>query len=252
MINKNSPIGIFDSGLGGISVLKSCISVLEEEHFIYYGDSANAPYGTKPKEEVIAHCIHICDYFVSQQVKAIVVACNTATSVAIQTLRKRYSIPIIGMEPALKVATNNKHKQNIVVMATPLTLKEAKFKALMQQYEFDNHIIKMPCPKFVELVEQACGHPQDAVNKQIDEYQQLLVEPIDSVVLGCTHFVFLKQEIQSYFGTSTLLIDGNMGTANHLKQILCDSNLCATNNKKVELLNSDESKIPLSYQLLSN
>jgi glutamate racemase len=253
MINENSPIGIFDSGLGGISVLKTCLEVLPEEHFIYFGDSANSPYGTKPKEEVVNRCIEICDDFIDKGVKAIVIACNTATSVAVQILRNRYSIPIIGMEPALKVAANGKENQNIVVMATPLTLKEEKFAKLMHQYDSYNQIIKMPCPDFVGIVENDCSNIQLAVNNQIDQYKNELNDKhIDSVVLGCTHFVFLKNEIQTYFGPSTVLIDGNLGTANHLKHLLNQDNLLAKHNKKVEIFNSNESKLPLSNRLLTS
>ncbi|MDQ0360726.1 glutamate racemase [Breznakia pachnodae] len=253
MINENSPIGIFDSGLGGISVLKTCLEVLPEEHFIYFGDSANSPYGTKPKEEVVNRCIEICDDFIDKGVKAIVIACNTATSVAVQTLRDRYSIPIIGMEPALKVAANGKENQNIVVMATPLTLKEKKFAKLMHQYDSYNQIIKMPCPDFVSIVENDGSNIQQAVNNQIDQYKNELDDKhIDSVVLGCTHFVFLKNEIQTYFGPSTVLIDGNLGTANHLKHLLNQDNLLAKQNKKVDIFNSDESKLPLSNRLLTS
>ena len=251
-MNEYSPIGIFDSGLGGISVLKTCLKVLPEEHFIYYGDSAHSPYGTKSKEVILKRCIEICDDFINKGVKAIVIACNSATSVAVQTLRERYPVPIIGMEPALKVAVNEKKNKTIVVMATPLTLKEEKFAKLMHQYNTCT-IVKMPCPDFVGIVENNLLDDQQAVNHQINQYKQELAnKDIDSVVLGCTHFVFLKKVIQNYFGASTVLIDGNLGTANHLKHLLEEHNLLAQHNKKVEIFNSDESKIPLSYQLLTS
>lgn len=125
-MNNRQPIGIFDSGLGGISVLKELRLLLPHEHFIYYGDSAHAPYGIKEKAEITARCIEICDYLIDQGVKAIVIACNTATSACVNLLRKRYSLPIIGMEPALKVAAEQGEHQRIIVTATPLTLKEQK------------------------------------------------------------------------------------------------------------------------------
>ncbi|TDW20633.1 glutamate racemase [Breznakia blatticola] len=248
---NNNPIGVFDSGLGGISVLNTCLTILPNEHYIYYGDSLHAPYGTKPKEDVLARCIEICDYFIQKNAKAIVVACNTATSVAITELRKRYSIPIIGMEPALKVAAHNKENKNIIVMATPLTLKEKKFASLMANYANNSTILKMPCPEFVEIVEHGMQDVQSRVNKQIDVYKDLIQDrQIDSIVLGCTHFLFVKQEIENYFNHNVQMIDGNEGTARQLKHLLeIDGNL-GNHKQKVEIFNSDESKLPLSYQLV--
>ena len=124
MTNKDKAIGVFDSGLGGISVLKELVKSMPNEKFIYYGDSANAPYGIKTKEEITKRCIDIIEFFLNKGVKAIVIACNTATSAAANILREKYiDIPIIGMEPALKVAADGKNNNTIVVMATTLTLK---------------------------------------------------------------------------------------------------------------------------------
>lgn len=248
---NNNPIGVFDSGLGGISVLNTCLALLPNEHYIYFGDSLHAPYGTKENQEVIDRCIAICDRFIEANVKAIIVACNTATSVAIQVLRERYSIPIIGMEPALKVAAHNKENQNIIVMATPLTLKEKKFARLMENYANSNHILKLPCPNFVELVESGLHNAQQQVNNQIDVYkEQLEGRNIDSIVLGCTHFLFIKNEIANYFNHTVQLIDGNEGTARQLRHLLEIEDNLGNHKQKVEIHNSDESKLPLSYQLL--
>ena len=147
MNNKDKAIGVFDSGLGGVSVLKELVQAMPNEKFLYYGDSANAPYGIKTKEEITERCENIIEFFLSKGVKAIVIACNTATSAAANILREKYSyLPIIGMEPALKVAADGKVHNTIVVMATPLTLKETKFNNLMARYSDDNTVIKMPCP----------------------------------------------------------------------------------------------------------
>lgn len=251
MITNNSPIGIFDSGLGGISVLNECIRMLPQEHYLYYGDSAFGPYGSKDKQFVIDRCRTICDFFMEKEVKAIIIACNTATSVAVDVLRSHYTIPIIGMEPALKVAAHHKKNQNIVVMATALTLKEEKFSNLMKQYEHTNRIIKLPCPEFVSIIENDLPNRQQAVNQQINLYKDILAPyPIDSVVLGCTHFVFLKDEIQKYF-LNTCLVDGNYGTAKHLKDLLSEQQQLATNNGNVSLYNSDDQKLALSKKLIT-
>lgn len=253
MTTITDPIGIFDSGIGGISVLKECVKRLPNEHYIYYGDSAFAPYGTRPKQEVIDRCIYICDFFMKQNVKAIIIACNTATSVAIDILRDKYPVPIIGMEPALKVAANDSENQTIAVMATPLTLKEEKFNALMHQYDQKNTIIKMPCPEFVEIIEQDKPNRQELVNKQLNEFEHILkTNKIDSIVLGCTHFTFLKKEINTYFKNAIPLIDGNRGTVNHLSKLLNEKDLLNTNELQVELHNSNPEMIELSKKLLEN
>ncbi|MDL2276058.1 glutamate racemase [Breznakia sp. OttesenSCG-928-G09] len=252
MITETSPIGIFDSGLGGISVLNECLKHLPNEHYIYYGDSKNAPYGIKDKEAIIQRCIEICDFFITKNVKAIVVACNTATSAAVQTLRERYPIPIIGMEPALKVAAHNKQNQTIIVMATHLTLKEEKFANLMKCYESDHHIIKLPCPEFVTAIESDFKDHQAVVNHQLDQYaSHIKTKQIDSIVLGCTHFVFLKQEIQNYFQKPIQVIDGNEGTAKHLAHILEEKQLLSKQPLKIDIYNSDNSKIELSKRLIT-
>lgn len=250
---NNAPIGIFDSGLGGLSVLKECLKYLPKEQFIYYGDTKHAPYGTKKRDSVIERCIFICDFLIQKNVKAIVVACNTATSVAIETLRERYDIPIIGVEPALKLATSYKQNQNIVVMATPLTLKEKKFSDLIQKYGKDNHIIKMPCPEFVSIVEKNPENKQELVDHQINEYKDLLTNiKIDCVVLGCTHFVFLKDYIENYFNHNVILVDGNIGTARNLKNILASQNILGNTHSKLEIYNSsnDPKIIELSKKLI--
>ena len=157
MDNKDKAIGVFDSGLGGISVLKEFVKSMPSENFIYYGDSANAPYGIKTKKEITDRCENIIEFFIKQGVKAVVIACNTATSASANILRKKYSyLPIIGMEPALKVAADGKTDNTIVVMATPLTLREEKFNNLMSRYDDENTIIKMPCPELVKIVEMIC------------------------------------------------------------------------------------------------
>lgn len=243
-INKKStsrPIGVFDSGLGGISVLKELVELMPYENYIYYGDSLNAPYGTKKKEEIIDRCIHICDYFVSKEVKAIVIACNTATSAAANVLREKYKpLPIIGMEPALKPAAHDKINNNIVVMATNLTLNEEKFNNLMKKYSDSNNIIKLPCPELVNIVESGQLHNYELVIKTLSYYYKNIdIKSLDSVVLGCTHFVFFRDYLHKIVDKKTSILDGNKGTANHLKNILIDGaniNLEDENIKTGEIL----------------
>lgn len=253
-MNTINPIGVFDSGLGGISVLQQLQKDMPHEHFLYVGDSAFAPYGTKDKEAIIERCITICDYFMEHHAKAIVVACNTATSAAIQILRDTYPIPIIGMEPALKLAAHNKHNQNIVVMATPLTLKEEKFANLMSSYDSDNTIIKVPCPELVEMVESNRLHNQDEVLGQLQSYfQHIDIKKIDSIVLGCTHFVFYKPYFEKFYANITIF-DGNEGTSHHVKDILEKENHLIKEGKgSIHITNTanKEEYITLSHSLLN-
>lgn len=241
-------IGIFDSGMGGISVLYEALKQLPEADYIYYGDSKNAPYGIKTKEEVIELCTYICDYLVEAGVDGIVVACNTATSAAIQILRNRYTIPIIGIEPALKPAVMHNSGKGIAVMATSMTLKEKKFDALMKKVASDYKVYKVPAPKIVELVES------DKIDSKhlepvIKEYFAEIKNSVESVVLGCTHFIFVKSYIQNVLGKDICLFDGNEGTIKQLiKKIDRNDNRAKGH---VEIINSaGDDMVKLSYKLL--
>ena len=224
MIDKNSSIGVFDSGLGGLSVLKVIKELLPNEDIIYFGDSNNAPYGVKSLEEVVNLTRNAFDFLMSKEVKAVVLACNTATSAAVDILRKSYDSIIIGMEPALKTAVVNNTIGDIVVMATPMTLREKKFDKLMSGYSNEYSIIKLPTPKIVEYVENNsidCDF-KDLLNDYFGIYD---LSKIESIVLGCTHFVFVKDEIDRYFKSNVKLYDGNQGTVVHLKRQLASRKL---------------------------
>ena len=247
-MNSSSPIGIFDSGLGGISVLHTLYELLPNENYIFFGDSKYNPYGTKTKEEITERCIQICNDLISLDVKAIVIACNTATSACVNLLREMYDIPIIGMEPALKVACQKGSHQKIVVWATDFTLKEKKFVDLMSLFEQDHQIHKIPCPKLVRLVEENQIHNQNLINETLKSY--LPDKKIDSLVLGCTHFVFFRNDLETMFPDISI-IDGNLGTARHLKDILMNRNLLNDSGGNIKFENSLPSKIKLSKELFS-
>lgn len=247
-MNSSSPIGIFDSGLGGISVLHTLYELLPNENYIFFGDSKYNPYGTKTKEEITERCIQICNDLISLDVKAIVIACNTATSACVNLLREMYDIPIIGMEPALKVACQKGSHQKIVVWATDFTLKEKKFVDLMSLFEQDHQIHKIPCPKLVRLVEENQIHNQNLINETLKSY--LPDKKIDSLVLGCTHFVFFRNDLETMFPDISI-IDGNLGTARHLKDILMNVNLLNDSGGNIQFENSLPSKITLSKKLFS-
>ena len=216
MDQARNPIGVFDSGVGGISTLQDMIRELPKERFIYYGDMANAPYGTKTTEEVISCVREVVDRLTEQKIKALVIACNTATGAAAATLRQELSIPVIGMEPALKPASEIRKNGNVLVLATPLTLQQEKFVNLMQRY--GEGAVKVPCPGLMELVEQDDG--EGALRYLKELFAGFRMDEVDAVVLGCTHYVFLKEMIRDLLPAQVAITDGNAGTARQLRRIL--------------------------------
>ena len=211
------PIGIFDSGVGGISVLKEAVKVLPEEDFIFIGDNRNAPYGIKSTEEIISCVDNVVETLLKQDIKALVIACNTATAAAAKELRARLSIPVIGMEPALKPAHLIRKEGQILVLATPATLRMEKFAGLMERY--GEGAVPVEGRGIVECVE--CGHIDDneienVLRKLLDEH---LKKKTDAIVLGCTHYVFVKNAL-SLVAPEVPLIDGNLGTVQQLGRVL--------------------------------
>lgn len=221
MINAGDsrPIGIFDSGVGGVSVLREAIKVLPHEDFLYYGDTLNAPYGVKKPKEVECLASNVVDILLARSVKAIVIACNTATSAAAEGLRQTYpNLPIIGMEPALKPASEMRNHGMVLVLATPVTLQLPKFQHLMALY--GQNAVPLPCPGLMDFVERGELHGDildTYLNTCFAPYQN---QPVDAVVLGCTHYVFLANEISRYFPAETHIIDGNQGTVRQLQRRL--------------------------------
>ena len=216
MNQKRDPVGVFDSGIGGISTLREMIRELPDERFIYFGDTANAPYGTKSTEDVIACVRGVVDHLLRLNIKALVIACNTATGAAAATLRSELSIPVIGMEPALKPASKIRKNGSVLVLATPLTLHQEKFENLMKQY--GQGAVKVPCPGLMELVE---SDDQAGIRRYLEElFNRYPPEKVDAVVLGCTHYVFLKDMIREMLPERIAITDGNAGTARQLKRVL--------------------------------
>lgn len=251
------PIGFFDSGVGGLSVLKEAINVLPNEDFIYFGDSKNAPYGVKSVNEVKELSFQAADFLLEHKVKAIVVACNTATSAAIEDLRKKYKdIPIIGIEPALKPAVELRKPGKIVIMATPMTLAEKKFQCLMEKYKSKAQIFPLPCPGLVEFIEKGITEGEELNSFIRNRFSKLVHNEIASVVLGCTHYPFIKKELSKVLGENVDIIDGSMGTVNQLRRMIV-ANGCLNpkeTNGKVEIFNSleEEEIMETSRKLLES
>ena len=216
-MDRNSAIGIFDSGVGGVSVLRDAMRLMPRERFLYYGDNLNAPYGTKSEDTIRTLATHVADVLLSYEVKALVIACNTATSAAAASLRERLSIPVIGMEPALKPASFLWHGGKILVLATPATLRQQKFQTLNEKY--GEHAVVQPCAGLMEFVEAG-----ELEGDRLNAYLADILAPyrdtqLDAVVLGCTHYVFLKRALSAML-PGVPLIDGNEGTARRLQSLL--------------------------------
>ncbi len=211
-----NPVGVFDSGVGGISTLGALEAELPRERFIYYGDTLNAPYGTKPEAEVLRCVRDVFGALRGQQVKAVVIACNTATAVAAATLRAEMpDFPIIGIEPALKPAALMRHGGRIAVLATPLTLRLEKFHRLMARW--GEGAVPVPCPGLMELVE---ARDEAGAQAYLQRVLTELGSPLDAVVLGCTHYVFLRPMLREMLPLGTAILDGNAGTARQLRRVL--------------------------------
>ena len=213
-------IAVFDSGVGGVSVLRELIKLMPGERYLYYGDSQNAPYGTKSTAEVRALTIDAAQRLMARGCKALVVACNTATAAAITDLRAMYPDRIIiGIEPALKVAADHFPGGQIGVMATPLTLREEKFDLLLHRFTDACTVHKLPAPGLVELVERGL-----AVSEESERLLAPLLAPwhgrLDAVVLGCTHYPFAAPVIGRLLGERTALLEGGPGTARQTRRRL--------------------------------
>lgn len=256
MSKKTQPIAVFDSGVGGISVLKELVKIMPNEDYIYYGDSKNAPYGMKDKETVKELTIKAAEYLFSQGAKGLVVACNTATSAAVRALREMYpEIPIVGIEPAIKPAVTRKPNSRVLAMATPMTIREEKFQNLMAKYaDQAAEIIPLPCPGLMDYVERG-----DLTSEEFRRYlEELLfahrIHPVDSVVLGCTHYPFAKDMIKDILGPDVEVYDGGEGTAREMRRRLAEADLLTTSTEKgsVDFQNSlpSTSKIELCKFLL--
>lgn len=252
---KEQPIGVFDSGVGGISVLQELLRVMPCENYIYLGDSKNAPYGTKPLEMVRQLTFENVRVLLDQGAKGLVVACNTATSAAVRLMRSMYpELPIVGIEPALKPAALQKEHPRVLVMATPMTVQQEKFRQLMARYEDKAEIYPLACPGLMEFIEAG-----DLDSEQLHDFLQKLLGPyldkgLDSIVLGCTHYPFARKMIRSIVGDAVTIFDGGEGTAREMRRRLAAADLLNPSEKpgRVRFENSvaTEAELELCRRLL--
>lgn len=223
---REGPIAVFDSGVGGLSVLRELIRQMPQEQFLYFGDSLHAPYGTRPTAEIRALTLEHAGRLFNRGAKALVVACNTATSAAIDTLRAQWPDRIIvGIEPALKLAVSRHPGASIAVMATEATLREQKFAALMAKTAEHCAVFKCPCPELVEFVERGELTGPGLEHMLRRRLQKALAARPAAIVLGCTHFPFAAAAIRQVAGPGPELLDGGDGTARETQRRLAAAGL---------------------------
>ena len=232
-------VGVFDSGVGGISVLRQLAQTMPNEDFVYYGDSENAPYGEKSRDQVVRLSRSIVDRLLDEGAKAIVIACNTATSAAAAELRADYAhVPIIGVEPALKPATLAAGMKRILVMATPITLRLVKYQQLAEKWGSGHEVISAPCPGLAARIEQG-NLDQPDIYKLLESLVGPYADTVDCVVLGCTHYPFIARQIKEVVG-DVPLFDGAQGTAMQLQRKLAERGLITKSSTpgRIEFLSS--------------
>ena len=245
------PIGVIDSGVGGVSVLRDLVRLLPRERFIYYGDNKNAPYGTRSEEEIRALSLDVANWLLGRDIKAMLVACNTATSAAVATLRERLSIPVVGMEPALKPAYELHADGKILVLATPATLRQAKFHRLYERY--GEHAVALPCPELVEFVESGRCEGDEIDAYLARRFADVQGEKLAAAVLGCTHFSFLKKALGRAL-PGVPLLDGNEGSARRLEYLLRENGTLREDGEgSVEFFTSGDEDVflPLMRRLVA-
>jgi len=220
-----SPIGVFDSGVGGISVLKHIHTLLPNEDLMYVADSKFAPYGNKTPEFIQERAVWIADFLIAKGAKALVVACNTATAAAVDLLRQKYHLPIIGMEPAVKPAAAASKTGVIGVLATSGTLKSAQFAALLEHYGQQVEVVTQACHGLVECVERGELDSTATQDLLASYVQPLIAAGADTIVLGCTHYPFVRPLIENLVGDDVVLIDTGAAVAKELKRRLEDARL---------------------------
>jgi glutamate racemase len=236
LLNKNDeasrPIGVFDSGVGGLTVVKELNRLLPNEKIIYFGDTGRVPYGNKSKETIIHYSLQVAYFLMKKKIKMLVVACNTASSVSLPTLKRHFHIPIIGViEPGARSAIETTLKNKIGVIGTLGTVRSNAYKKALKKIKGNVNVFQDPCPLFVHLAED--GWNKNKIAKMVaDEYLKPLKDKnIDTLILGCTHYPLLKDVIQKSVGNKVVLIDSGKETAKEVKRILEKKRL--VNNHKM-------------------
>ena len=225
-MNKSFPIGIFDSGVGGLSVLNKIHSKLPNESLVYIADSINAPYGSKNNSFVLERSIIIVNFLVeNHKIKLLVIACNTATASTISKLREIYNFPIIGMEPAIKPANEASRNKKVGILATEGTINSSKFSALLDFYSGETQFFIQPCIGLVEYIEHGEINSAEVISLLHKNLKPLLEHNVDVVVLGCTHYIFIKKIVERFFNNKVTIIETGNAVALQAERKLKEFNI---------------------------
>ena len=229
MMDANKPIGVIDSGVGGLSVLRALQQVLPQEKFIYLGDTARAPYGTRSRETITEFVAQMTDWMEQRQIKLLVVACNTITVLGTDIIRGNHSFPVIGMSKGVTEVLQATKNKNIGLMATDFTVSTEAHKQEIQAADRTAHVFGVGCTRFVPLIEGNCfGSPE--LGAAISEYADVLkAKNVDTVILGCTHYPFVREDLAKAFGPGVTLVDPAIATARQARANLEQRSLLQTN-----------------------
>ncbi len=223
---NNRPIGVFDSGLGGLTVLKEIMKITPNENIVYFGDTARVPYGPRSKETIVKYTFQAIDFLISKNVKAIVIACNTATARALKEANEKYNIPILGViEAGARTAAYTTKNKIVGVIGTDGTIRSKAYNVEISKLDSDIKIIDKACPLFVPIVEEGWANTDIASLTAKRYLEELIDEGIDSLVLGCTHYPLLKRTIGEIVGEKVTLVNPAKETAKDLKKILEENNM---------------------------
>lgn len=225
-VKRTAPIGVFDSGVGGLTVAREIMRHLPNENIVYFGDTARVPYGSKSKDNIIRYSRQIINFLKTKNVKAIVIACNTASALALEVVREEFDIPIIGVvEPGARAALEATKSKKIGVIGTEATIRSAMYEKIIKGFDEEAIVVGKACPLFVPLVEE--GFAKHKVTEEIIDYYlaSFIGTDIDSLILGCTHYPLLRSRIKEYVGEQIALVNPAYETAMDLRQVLKDCDM---------------------------
>jgi glutamate racemase len=223
---RSSPIGVFDSGIGGVTVLRAIRELLPAEDLIYFGDSANLPYGEKSLEEIRCLSESVADFLLKEKCKLIVIACNTASAAALKHLRARHpEVNFIGMEPAVKPAAEQTQSGVVGVLATTATFQGELFASVVERFAQDVVVLRQPCPGLVQQIETGKSQAADTERMLRGWLEPMIENQLDTLVLGCTHYPFVMPTLKKILGEKVKIIDPAPSVARHVKRILDEKHL---------------------------
>lgn len=213
-------IGIFDSGIGGLTLLHQAMVLMPHENYIFYADTDHVPYGTKSKEQVVSYVDEVIRFMEVHQCKAVVIACNTATAVAAEVMRRKYELPIIGIEPAVKPAVQESDGKRVMVVATPLTVREEKLHNLVARVDDEHLVDLLALPRLVEFAERGEFVSDDVTAYLTERFAGYELDKYGELVLGCTHFNYFKDTFRKLMPDHVHIIDGSLGAVRQLARVL--------------------------------